>query len=65
MSTETDDGTNEFPADVMGNVTMSPVEQVDNLIANAELDVERHTANLKRSRELLKRLRATRQAMND
>lgn len=41
----------------------TPVEQVRQMIAGTEDDVERHARNLKASKELLKRQRAVLEAM--
>jgi hypothetical protein len=65
MSTETDDQIVDDRDITAIASELTPIEQVEYLEAKAELEVERHKANLKRSRDLLKAHRATLKIMRE
>jgi hypothetical protein len=56
MSTDVDAGLDEF---IGTDVPLSPREQVEQMIADAEQDVQRHAEHLKRAKALLKAHKAT------
>jgi hypothetical protein len=65
IETEAEAAMDEFSAHEMVPIEPSPIELVEQMIARNEAHLERLTENVKQTRELLKRLRATLKVMRE